>query len=96
MIIIPIKPSINAAVLWNRITSPKTSTAKIVVNKGVVKPRAVAFSKWIRPIALNHQIIEMIIIEALINWSLVLLDLSALKLFLATKGVIIINPIKHR
>ena len=43
MIIIPIKPNINAAVLWNRITSPKTSTDKIVVNKGFVKPRAVAF-----------------------------------------------------
>ena len=65
MIIIPINPNNKAAVRWKRMTSPKTITASTVVKRGVVKPRAVAFSKCIIPIALNQQIIEITFIEAL-------------------------------
>ena len=96
MIIIPIKPSKRAAVRWKRMTSPKTTTASTVVNSGVVKPRAVAFSKCIMPIALNQQIIEIIFIEALKICKRIFLVRRALKLFLATKGVIKMRPIRDR
>ena len=96
MIIIPIKPSRRAAVRWKRITSPKTITASTVVNSGVVKPRAVAFSKCIIPIALNQQIIEITFMEALKICKRIFWVCRALKLFLTTKGVIKMRPIKDR
>ena len=65
MINIPTKPTNNAAILWKRIISFKRITAKIVVNRGVVNPRAVAFSNCIIPKAENQQIIEIILIMLL-------------------------------
>ena len=68
----------------------------MVVKRGVVKPRAVAFSKCIIPMAENHVIIDMTLIKLLNNCSLIFFDFNALNLFCATNGKTMISPTKHR
>ena len=63
--------------VFTRILLFAKSTAKTVVNKGVVKPSAVAFSKCIMPMALNQQIIEIILIMLRPNCNLMLFDFKA-------------------
>ena len=59
----PRNPIKSAVILCALITSLKIITAKIVVNKGVVKPNAVAFSRCIIPIAENQVIIDITLIK---------------------------------
>ena len=92
----PRKPIKSAVILCALITSLKIITAKIVVNKGVVKPNAVAFSRCIIPIAENQVIIDITLIKLRKNWSLIFFDFIALNLFLIINGKTIINPIKQR
>ena len=92
----PRKPTKSAVILCALVISLKKITAKIVVNKGVVKPNAAAFSRCIIPIAENQVIIDITLIKLRKNWSLIFFDFIALNLFLIINGKTIINPIKQR
>ena len=61
----PKNPIRSAVILCILITSPKTITANIVVKRGVVKPKAVAFSNCIIPIDENQAIIDIIFMKLL-------------------------------
>ena len=72
------------------------SLTKVVVNKGVVNPRAVAFSKCIIPIAVNQHIIEIMLMLERIICNLKLRDLSATKLSFIINGESMISPARQR